>query len=182
MGEFDGKVLESVTFEEAIALAQSLLDQMEAGKLSEEEIKTAIVSLVKSKDSARGFLGTYLRDDRPLADNPSVSFVLALQSSPEIVGEFLVKSIAMSAAMAITHRRNNNEEMAQGSDRVRRRIANLIQKLQLDLIANKLRQMCESAATGEGNYQAFLQHWGYDTEQRQVIQKVLSQSIAEAQT
>ncbi len=117
----DKTVPESVTFQEAIALTQSLLSRIEAG-VSPAEIEAGIAELVKSENGARGFFVTYLTSDGNLADNPSPEVVRALQSSPEIVAELLVKNLAMSAAMAVTHRRNGLEEMAQGSDRVRSRI------------------------------------------------------------
>ncbi|MGK7916667.1 MAG: hypothetical protein AB4038_14160 [Prochloraceae cyanobacterium] len=170
---------ESITFEEALAFTQSLLEQIEAGKLNEEEIQEAIASLVKSMNGARGFFVTYLTDDRTLADNPSNGVIQALQSSPEIVGELLVKNVAMSTAMAITHRRNNDEKMAKSSDRVSQRTANLIKQFQLNIVVDKLQQLCQSAATGQGNYQDFLQRWGYDEEQRQAIEQVISQLNSE---
>jgi hypothetical protein len=46
---------ESVTFEEAIALTQSLMSQMEAGEVSQQEIAEAIAQLVKTENGARGF-------------------------------------------------------------------------------------------------------------------------------
>jgi D-tyrosyl-tRNA(Tyr) deacylase len=101
--------------------------------------------------------------------------VHALQASPEIVAELLVKNVAMSTAMAITHRRNQNEEMAQGSDRVQRRTAHLIQLVQLPQVIQKTTALRQSAATGTGAYQAFLDRWNYDSEQRQAIQQSLEQ-------
>ncbi|NJM87103.1 MAG: hypothetical protein HC847_07825 [Hydrococcus sp. RU_2_2] len=168
------QVPESVTFEDAIALTQSLLDSMSAGELEDRKIQAAITSLVKTENGARGFFVTYLTDDRTLADNPSPGAIEALKSSPEIVDELLVKNLAMSSAMEITHRRNNDEESAKGSDKVRQRTAYLIKQLRSDFITNKLKELSESAATGEGEYQAFLKRWGYDEEQKQVIQKAIS--------
>ncbi|OKH19854.1 hypothetical protein NIES593_20465 [Hydrococcus rivularis NIES-593] len=169
------QVSESVTFEDAIALTESLLKQMSAGQLEDREIQAAITDLVKTENGARGFFVTYLTDNRPLADNPTTGVIEALKSSPEIVSELLVKNLAMSSAMVIAHRRNNDEENAKGSDSVRQRTANLIQQIKSDLVAKKLKELHESAATGEGNYKDFLQRWGYDDEQKQVIQKAISE-------
>ena len=102
----------------------------------------------------------------------------ALRSSPEIVSELLVKNLAMSAAMALTHRRNQNEEMAESSERVRQRTTHLIKQIQLDSVSDKLQQLRESVITGTGHYQAFLERWEYDPQQKQMIQQVLS-TIAE---
>jgi hypothetical protein len=170
---------ESVTFEEAIALTQSLLSQMEASELSQPEVMQAIAQLVKSANGARGFFVTYLTSPGTLADNPSPEVIQALQSSPDTVAELLVKNLAMSAAMAVTHRRNNNEQMAQGSDQVRSRTARLIEQVELPQAREFAQQLHESATTGEGTYKTFLQRWGYDAQQRQVMRSALEQVIPE---
>jgi hypothetical protein len=177
MSKFDlnEPISESVTFEEAINFTQALMAQMEAEKLNDRDIQSAIAALVKSENGARGFFVTYLTSDRELADHPSTGIIRALQSSPNIVSELLVKNIAMSTAMAITHRRNQNEEMARESDRVCTRTVNLIQQLQLAIVSDKLKQLQESITTGAGVYQVFLQRWGYDEEQRQAIQNIVTQ-------
>ena len=167
-----------MTFEEAIALTQSLLSQMEAGT-SLSETEAAIAALVKSENGARGFFVTYLTDSRTLADNPSPEVVRALRSSPEIVAELLVKNLAMSAAMGVTHRRHQKTEMAQGSDRVRDRTTRLIQLVKLATVGEIAQSLRNSAATGEGSYKAFLQRWGYDVEQRQVICQALEEVIGQ---
>lgn len=168
---------EDISFEDAIALTQSLLTQMEQGNLSDAEIEAAIAALVSNMNGARGFFVTYLSDERAIADQPSEAVMQALQTSPEIVSDLLVKNLAMSSAMAITHRRNGNEEMAQGSERVRSRTAHLIEKLQLAAVVEKAQKLHESASTGLGEYKAFLDRWGYDAEQRQVIQRSMEGAI-----
>ncbi len=166
---------ETVTFQQAIALTQSLLSPIEVAELSPAEIEAEIAELVKSENGARGFFVTYLRSEGTLADNPSPEVVRALKSSPDIVAELLVKNLAMSAAMAVTHRRNGNEEMAQGSDRVRERTERLIQLVELPAVRELSQKLVESATTGEGRYKDFLQRWGYDAEQRQVICQAFEQ-------
>jgi len=163
---------ETVSFEEAIAHTQGVMDAMEQGSVSDAELESTLTQLVRTENGARGFFVTYLTDDRPLADHPSEAVLKALKASPEIVSELLVKNLAMSAAMAITHRRNDNETMAQNSDRVRSRTAHLIQQLSLPEISAKLQQLHESATTGQGTYQPFLDRWNYDAEQREVIREV----------
>lgn len=119
----------------------------------------------------------YLTDDCAFADFPFQQIVFALKSSPEIVSELLVKNLSMSSAMAITHRRNENEEMARGSDSVRQRTTHLIEALKLDLVTEKLKQLRNCASGIEGSYTAFLQRWGYDEQQRQVIEKTVSEIL-----
>lgn len=121
-------VPDNLTFEQAIALTHTLMKQMQHQQIGEADLEKTLTALVASENGARGFFVTYLTDDRPLADAPSAAVVQALQSSPEIVAELLVKNLAMSSAMAIAHRRNQNEAMAEGSDRVQTRTTQLIQK------------------------------------------------------
>lgn len=169
---------ESISFEQAIALTQSFLAEMEQGSLSDSEIEQTIAALVATENGARGFFVTYLTDDRSLADQPSNSVVQGLRSSPEIVSELLVKNLAMSTAMILTHTRNQNPEMAKGSERVQRRTVHLIQLLKLEIVQTKLQALSDTIATGTGHYKSFLDRWGYDIEQRNAIQQTLKRVIS----
>ena len=83
----------------------------------------------------------------------------------------------MSTAMAITHQRNNHAEMAQKSEQVTERSVNLIRELQLNATTNKLKKLQDTINLGEGEYQQFLQRWGYDEEQKQTIKKIAGQLL-----
>jgi hypothetical protein len=168
---------ESITFEGAIELTQSLLSEMEADRLSQGEIQQAVASLVKTQNGARGFFVTYLTDDRPLADQPSPGVLDALREAPEIVAELLVKNVAMSAAMVVHHSRHHSEEMAAGSARVQGRSRHLIQTLQLPACQTLAQQMLESLRNGAGEYEQFFQRWGYDEEQKDAIGSALREAI-----
>jgi hypothetical protein len=96
-----------------------------------------------------------------------------LEMAPELVAELLVKNVAMSTAMVLTHQRNHDPTLAESSARVSRRSANLIQQLQLPQVQTQLQQLSKSVTSGEGEYTSFLQRWGYDLEQRQRIQQVI---------
>lgn len=170
-------VPDSVTFEEAIALTQLLLAAMEQQQVSDAELEQTLTALTQQMNGARGFFVTYLTDDRPFADAPSGAVVRALQASAEPVSELLVKNLAMSTAMAIVHRRNHNEAMAQGSERVRARTAQLIHLTQLPQVRTKAQQLYDSAQTGTGIYQSFLERWRYDSEQRQAIQQAIADAV-----
>jgi len=172
---------ESITFEGAIALTQSLLSEIEDDRLSETEIEQAVASLVKTQNGARGFFVTYLMDDRPMADQPSPGVVDALREAPEIVAELLVKNLAMSAAMVVHHSRHQREsmlsKMAADSGRVLARSRHLIQTLQMPACQTLASQMLESLRNGEGEYEAFFQRWGYDGEQKVAIGSALRGAI-----
>lgn len=166
-------VPDDISFEDAIALTQSLLPQMMEGNLSESQIEERIAALVKTQNGARGFFVTYLTHEETLADHPSEGVLKGLKSAPEIISELLVKNLVMSSAMVISHTRKNALEMAEGSQRVRSRSLNLIKSLQLSSINSRVEQMRQSLTTKEGNYQEFLQKWGYDEEQKQAMLQTL---------
>lgn len=164
-----------ITFENAIAETQSLLEKIATQTITNLEIQAKITNLVKSENGARGFFVTYLTDERPLIDSPSVEIIQALRSSPNIVGELLVKNLAMSSATVLAHRRNQDEEMAQGSEQVRDRTLFLIEAVKLPIINEKIQELEKSLTTGQGEYQDFLKRWQYDTEQKKAIQSALLQ-------
>ncbi len=165
---------DDVTFEQAIALTQSLLSQMEQGHIPESDILATIQKLVSTLAGGRGFFVSYLTDDRPFADRPSAAVLAALATSPDIVSELLVKNLAMSSAMVLTHRRRDDETMAKQSERVRERSRQLIISLGLPELAEKLAQLLVAAQTGEGIYQSFLNRWNYDPEQREAIAEAIA--------
>jgi len=167
------KIVNTATFEEAIAFTQSLLEGMESESLNEADIQEAIASLVQFPNGARGFFVTYLTADSNLPDNPSPAVINALTTSPEIVSDLLVKNLAMSSGMVITHLRQDNPAMAESSSRVSRRTKQLIQLLNLDNLADLLAQLELSVKTKSGKYQDFLKRWGYDQEQLEAILREL---------
>ncbi|XGV99866.1 MAG: hypothetical protein ACAF41_13150 [Leptolyngbya sp. BL-A-14] len=167
---------DAVSFTEAIALSQALLDKLEQGTVPPAVLTTTVQALVGSENGARGFFVTYLSDDRPLADHPDPAILAALQTAPTIVAPLLVKNLAMSTAMAITHRRNQDETMANGSDRVRSRVLQLIQRLDLLQVQVEADQLAQAIETGTGSYQPFLERWGYDLEQKVAMQQALVES------
>ncbi len=166
----------TVSFEQAIALAQSLLEHMEQGTLSEEQVESVISALVATENGARGFFVTYLSTDSSLPDQPIPAVIQALQSSPTVVAPLLVKNLSMSTAMAIVHRRSQREDMAQGSDRVHRRSLQLIQALQTPELASEAQSLVESIQTHTGTYQAFLERWSYDETQQTAIYEAIAQT------
>lgn len=171
-------VPEGITFEQAIALTQSLLSAIEEGTVDEVKVETTITALVSSQPGARGFFVGYLTDERAIADHPSAAILQALSTSAEIVSELLVKNLAMSAAMGVWHRRKSDEAQAQGSDRVRSRSLNLIQQLQLPALQTRAQQLLSAIETGVGSDQAFLERQHYDSEQQQAIHQTLQQALA----
>ena len=165
---------QSFSFPEAIARSQEIMQQINDNQLSEAEIEAAIASIVSTQPGARGFFVAYLTDNLPLADNPSEGVIKGLRSSPAIVSDLLVKNVAMSAAMKVTHLRNEDETAAVGSERVKHRSINLIEQLKLPQINSEIKDLQSTIIEGEGNYREFLAKWGYDEEQQQIISQAIS--------
>jgi hypothetical protein len=162
-----------VSFDEAIAFTQDLMQLMAEGEITDIEVERAIAQLVQSMNGARGFFVTYLSSESSPADQPAEAVLKALHTAPETVATLLVKNVAMSTAMSITHRQQNHPELAEGSLQVQRRSVLLIEKLRSPEIKAELQQLAASLSTGNGDYQAFLERWGYDAEQKQEIQRII---------
>ena len=156
---------EPLNFASAIAFTQELLAQ---SKISASEI----AQLVQTEDGARGFFVTYLTSDFVMSEE----IIVGLRSHSEIVSELLVKNLAMSTAQQLYHRRRQDEEMAKSSQKVQERTARLMKLVNLDLIYDKLQQLVATIETG-GNYQAFLERWNYDDEQKQAIKAAVNKVL-----
>ena len=156
---------EPLNFASAIAYTQELLAQ---SKISASEI----AQLVQTEEGARGFFVTYLTSDLAVSEE----IIAGLRSHPEVVSELLVKNLAMSTAQALFHRRRQDETMASSSGRVQERTAQLINLVDLDLVYEKLQQLIVTIETG-GNYQAFLERWNYDDEQKQLIKAAVNKLL-----
>ena len=151
--------MKNMTFEEAISYTENLLKR---GDVEELQLESEISTLVQTSNGARGFFVCFLTGEWQLADNPSSGIIKALQSEPNAIAELRVKNLAMSTAMAIIHRRTGNAEQAQGSDRVAKRTALLIEKVNLAEVHKIALQMQNSASKNTGEYVSFLEKWGYD--------------------
>ena len=161
----------SISFENAIQQTQDLLSQIEF--LDIDTITQKLTDLVSTENGARGFFVTYLTSDLPYTEHPSLEVITALKTSPILVNELLVKNLAMSTAMVIYHRKQGDEENARGSERVQEKTGQLIKQLLSQSLAEKLQQLATSLNTGQGEYQAFLERWGYDDCQRQAIAEII---------
>ncbi|MGL4499346.1 MAG: hypothetical protein ACRC2M_17345 [Planktothrix sp.] len=171
-------VPENITFDQGIEITELLLNELADNSLSEVEITKTITKLVKTHNGARGFFVTYLTDARTCFDQPIDSIIQALETSPEIVSDLLVKNVAMSSAMVVYHHRHNNLEMQESSQRVVQRSTGLIQQLNCLLLRSQLQDLLNSAKTGKGTYQDFLKRWEYDSEQLVAIVKILERLLS----
>ena len=147
---------EPLSFPQAIAATKSLMEQIDSHKLSEADIQQKVESLLSSKNGGRGFFVAYLTSDASLGDRPSKGIIDGLKSTAKVSGDLLVKNLAMSSAMTVVHKRNNDEENLVGSQRVCYRTSNLIQKLNLQSIERELNKLQQTIKKGKGRILRFL--------------------------
>jgi hypothetical protein len=159
----------ALTFEEAISTTQSLIDRRSQSVIEDTEFEATVAQLVATHNGARGFFVTYLTDSREWIDSLLPVVASALMQSPAIAPELLVKNLAMSTAMEITHLRNNNPDLAAQSAQVQQRTAALIGLLGFPYVEAEAQDLWKGIATEAGSYAAFLKRWGYDAEQKTAI-------------
>ncbi|MEM9273865.1 MAG: hypothetical protein AAGA80_12985 [Cyanobacteria bacterium P01_F01_bin.143] len=162
-----------LSFPRAIADTNSLIAKIADNQISETEIESSIAFFLGTIKSARGFFVGYLTSELAVSDNPSLGVIKGLQSSPEIVSDLLVKNLAMCTAMALFHRRNGNLKMASSSEQVQRRTINLIQKLNSDLVNQKLQELEATLDNKSDIYQKFLNSQNYDEQQKVEIKNII---------
>jgi hypothetical protein len=162
-----------LSFEQAIAQAEDILERHRRGEISTEQLAIAIAQLVTTSNGARGFFVVWLTEENPLADVTPPEILDALRTAPDQVAELLTKNLAMSTAMAYTHRINGDLASAQGSEQVSQRTQALIKHLHLPSVDKQLILLKASLQSQEGHYTAFLQRWGYDSAQREAIHTLL---------
>jgi hypothetical protein len=163
------KITSDITFEDAITLTQSILQQREQETLQDAEFEAAVSQLVATHNGARGFFVTYLTDSRELIDSLLPVVASALTQAPAIAPELLVKNLAMSTAMEITHRRSFNSELAAQSAQVQQRTAALMNLLGFPYFKVEAEGLWKGITTEDGSYAAFLKRWGYDAQQKTAI-------------
>ena len=164
------------TFKEAMEATMIWCKSWENDEISDEVISDRIGELIKTKEGARGFFVVSLSIDCPLMDRFPDALIFKLRSSGEIVVDLIVKNLAMSSAMAITHRKNNDPLEIQ-SERIKIRCIELLKLLDSNQVKKRLDVLFE-ATKGNGADLKFLNRWGYNNEQI----KAISESIYEVAT
>ena len=173
----DQSAKKPLSFPQAIAATQSLMEKMNAGELSETKIQQEISSILGTKNGGRGFFVSYLTSEFPLADRPTSGVINGLKSSPEVTTELLVKNLAMSSAMTVIHTRNDDSIAFKGSQRVYQRTDKLIRLIDLKTVQEELQKLNHTIEVGDGEYKEFLERWNYDREQQQAIQQAIANII-----
>ena len=167
----------NIKFDAAIDLTQLFLAQLKKNELSSAQILDFVSALIQTANGARGFFVTYLTAQDPICDEPQPEIITAIATHPEIAADLLVKNIAMSTAQQLYHQRRDDGEMMASSATVAARTTKMIQALNLPQIQAMLRELTNTIQTGTGSYTEFLTRWGYDQEQKELIDRIVSQLI-----
>jgi hypothetical protein len=167
----------NIKFDAAIDLTQLFLSQLKKNELTSSQILDFVSELIPTANGARGFFVTYLTAQDPICDEPQPEVIAAIAAHPEIAADLLVKNIAMSTAQQLYHQRRNDSEMIASSATVAARTTKIIKALNLPQIQAMCRELVSTIQTGTGSYTDFLTRWGYDDEQKQSIDQIVSQLI-----
>ncbi len=166
------------SFPQALEIATQWLALWEAGELSDEVLADRVAELVASRDGSRGFFVVALAGDSPLMDRLPEPLVLVLRAAGDGVVDLSVRNLAMSTAMALHHARAGDAAMQAGSERVQARATELLRLLEPGLVKQRLETLL-AATAGRGDDVAFLDRWGYDSDQRAAIGAAIL-AVAEA--
>ncbi len=164
------------TFKQAMDASMIWCKSWENDEISDEVFADRIGELIKTVEGARGFFVISLSIDCPLMDRFPDALIFQLRSSGEIVVDLTVKNLAMSSAMVITHR-NNNDPQEMQSERIKIRCIELLKLLDTNQVKKRLEALL-NATKGNGKDLKFLNRWGYSNEQINAI----TESIYEVAT
>jgi len=155
------------TFKQAMDATMIWCKSWENNEISDEVIADRIGELIKTIDGARGFFVISLSIDCPLMDRLPDALIFQLRSCGELVVDLTVKNLAMSSAMVITHRKNNDAQEIQ-SERIKIRCIELLKLLDSNQVKKRLDVLLE-ATKGNGTDLKFLNKWSYNDEQINAI-------------
>ena len=170
--------LKSPSFQQAMEIAAVWLQQWDQDEISDEVIADRVGELVASRDGARGFFVISLAGDSALMDRLPEALVGKLRSCGEGVVDLTVRNLAMSAAMAVHHRKQSDEMQAAGSERVNLRCTELLRQLEPNSVKARLETLLAAASNNQGSDVAFLDRWGYDANQKIAIARAI-EDVAE---
>src|SRR5271154_4871166 len=130
-----------LTFEEAIERAKDLLEKCGVKLLSGAEVSDGVEQLVATASGARGFFAYYLTSDLQIAETHLDAVIEGLSRSQQFVVELVAKNLVMSSAMVVTHKKNQSEQLLEGSERVIRRLHTLAPRIWSDKLLHHLESM-----------------------------------------
>ncbi|MFI0402640.1 MAG: hypothetical protein ACH34U_06975 [Cyanobium sp.] len=163
-----------LSFQEAIAQSTEWIRRWDQEELSDDVLADAVGELVRERDGARGFFVASLTSDSPLMDRLPEPLIYQLRLAGEGVVDLTVRNLAMSTAMGVHHKRNEDQSLLDGSLRVRSRCLELLRWLEPHQVKHRLEMLIEGL-NSRGEDQKFLDRWGYDEEQKAEIRSAITQ-------
>lgn len=161
-----------LSFQESIAQCNEWIRLWDEEQLSDDVLADAVGELVKGRDGARGFFVSSLTGDSPLMDRLPEPLIHQLRLAGEGVVDLTVRNLAMSTAMCVHHKRNEDLSMLDGSRRVKRRCIELLRALDPNQVKKRLETLLNGLAS-QGKDVEFIQRWGYDQEQKEEIKAAI---------
>ena len=158
------------SFEQAISASILWCNSWESGEISDEVLADRVKDLLETIEGARGFFAISLSSENALMDRLPLPLIIQLRKSGKIVVDLLVKNLAMSSAMAITHYRNKKEDQKDSSERIISRCQEVLRLMEPKLVKERLENLIEGT-NGKGEYENFIKRWGYDQEQKKAIKE-----------
>ena len=165
------------SFEEAMNVAMLWCNSWEEGNISDEVLADRVAELIETKEGARGFFVISLSSDSPLLDRLPDPLIFQLRKTGENIVELTVKNLAMSSAMALQHKKNEDFQHQSKSERITSRCIFLLRLLEPYLVKKHLENML-AATEGRGKLVNFLDRWEYTKEQIVAISENIH-SVAE---
>ena len=151
------------TFKEAMQASMLWCKSWENDEISDEVISDRVGELIKTVEGARGFFVVSLSIDCPLMDRFPDALIFQLRSAGKIIVDLTVKNLAMSSAMVIKHRKNNDPQEFQ-SERIKIRCIELLKLLDSNQVKERLNVLLD-ATKGNGEDLQFFNKWNYNNEQ-----------------
>ncbi len=163
-----------LSFQEAIAQSTEWIRRWDQEELSDDVLADTVGELVRQRDGARGFFVASLTSDSPLMDRLPEPLICQLRLAGEEVVDLTVRNLAMSTAMGVHHKRNQDQALLDGSLRVRSRCLDLLRLLEPLQVKSRLETLVEGL-NERGEDKNFLERWGYDDEQKCEIKETVNQ-------
>jgi hypothetical protein len=190
-GSYTGRVnvMSNLTFQQSIDTSHELIEKLEKNTILDSQAGQEIGVLLSDMATARGFFVSLLTADWSFGNQIPKIVIETIRSNPGHAYTLLARNLVMSSATAVAHRRSEQPNLADGSDRVADRSAYIITEINNAEILNELldiKNACDERLnasdshakdTGTGTYHAFLERWSYDSEQirtsRDCVKKVI---------
>ncbi|GEM_PF-2891937 len=156
------------TFGQALKDAEKLLALIDSGTLTGRQVRLRVDKFMGSSDAVRGFCIVLLTGDYKASDNPPAAMVASMRAGSPAVFEVMAKNVVMSPTMAVTHRRNQDQAAAAGSDRSTERAIKLIHLIDSPAMIEQLKQMRLAFRGEQSAYSDFVSRWHYRDDADQV--------------